>query len=238
MNKKNIHLVLIHGFATNKTIWNKLAAQLEKDYTVRAIDLPGYGLSTPMLEQIKKPVIWVGWSLGGIIARTLAEQTPQYTQGIITLASNPKFVANDNWPCGINQDAFHALQQLFMNHSDKALTRFFTLQGQGLNRCDRNTLQILKKQMESLPLDVLLQGLKLLAHTDQREMLSKLTVPQLNLLGTDDPLVPVTLIEQLKRLSPRAQNVTMQGAGHVLLLSHVSECLTTIHQYINESIII
>jgi len=24
MDKKNIHLILIHGFATNKIIWNKL----------------------------------------------------------------------------------------------------------------------------------------------------------------------------------------------------------------------
>jgi pimeloyl-[acyl-carrier protein] methyl ester esterase len=239
MNKKNIHLVLIHGFAANKTIWYKLAKELEKTYSVQAVNLPGYGdESSDILQQTKKPVIWVGWSLGGLIARELGQQRPEYTQGIITLASNPKLIASDDWPCGINYGGFHALEKLFIRHPSAALTRFFTLQGQDLERDDRKQLLTLKKQAESVPVEILLRDLNKLGNTDQREMISKLTVPQLNIFGTEDRIVPASVAEQLKHLSPHAQNVTINGAGHVLLLSHVTECLTSIHQFINESITI
>jgi pimeloyl-[acyl-carrier protein] methyl ester esterase len=252
MNNKDIHLVLIHGFAFNKIIWAALAEQLAATYTVHVIDLPGYGehahknacdlptLCEQVLAQVRGPskFIWVGWSLGGLIARTLAQVAPQNTQGVITLASTPQFIASPNWPCGIPYDEFHKLEQLFISQPEKALTRFFMLQGQGLDRTITRQLLALKKYSESLPLDVLLRDLQLLAHSDLRKLCQQLTFPQLNILGTADRLVPIAVLEPLKHLSALAQNVTIEGAGHILLLSHVTECLTSIHQYINESIII
>ncbi|TKA28536.1 hypothetical protein B0A49_13967, partial [Cryomyces minteri] len=39
-------LLLLHGFPQTHLIWNKVASQLTKSYTVVAIDLRGYGSSS------------------------------------------------------------------------------------------------------------------------------------------------------------------------------------------------
>lgn len=248
-HKKKHHLVLLHGFAANKTIWKPCIEKLSADYTLEAIDLPGYGEHEPIkaeqlqdlvqfvLSRTKTPVIWVGWSLGGLVARMLAHQAPQYTQGIITIASNPQFVISDDWSCGIKMGPFIVLEQLFMRDPKKALLRFFTLQGQGAKKDVRERLLILKKQAESVSNQVFLRDLQILAHTDLRQITRKFSCPQLNILGAQDRIVPQTLIQCLKYLSPQAQNVTIPEAGHVLLLSHVNECVTYMKQFINESII-
>lgn len=249
MHKKDIHLVLIHGFVFNKTIWNLLDEQLAKMYTVHLIDLPGYGeqkevqahsladMAQHILNQLacaEKKFIWVGWSLGGAIARTLAQLAPDTTQGVITLAANPHFIAREDWPCAIKADAFENLKKLFINKPEKALARFLMLQG-SLNITRPS--ETFKPYYQPLAPEVLLRDLNLLENSDLRKLSGQLTVPQLNIFGSHDHLVPVTVIDQLKHLSPKAQNVTIKDAGHALLLSHVTECLTAMDQFINESII-
>lgn len=249
MNKKDIHLVLIHGFVFNKTIWHDLAEKLAQTYTVHLVDLPGYGeqkeikahsladMTNAILNQVdlaSQKFIWVGWSLGGCLARNLAQIAPQATQGVITFAANPQFVANTDWPCGIARDAFENLKNLFINKPGKALTRFLMLQA-GLNI--KRPGETFQPYYTPLAPDILLRDLSLLEHTDLRELIGQLTVPQLNIFGENDHLIPITVVDHLKCLSARAQNVTIKDAGHALLLSHVTDCLTLMDQFINESII-
>lgn len=254
MPKKNIQLVLIHGFAANKNIWGTFAEKLAQQYTVHCIDLPGYGTQTQVMaahlsdlaqhvltqvnpESSPQHFIWLGWSLGGLVAAYLAQTAPQYTQGLITLAFNPKFIADKDWPCGVRFSAFAMLEQMFKRKAEKALAQFYNLQGQGLDTLSEQQLQHFKEEVVSTPPQTLLRDLNLLATRDTRDIISELTCPWLNILGGKDPLVPISLIEQLKRLSAHAQNVTIEEAGHVMFLSHRAECLTPIHQFINESII-
>ena len=39
------HLVLLHGFMENLTIWEDMAAHLSEKFTLVKIDLPGHGLA-------------------------------------------------------------------------------------------------------------------------------------------------------------------------------------------------
>jgi pimeloyl-[acyl-carrier protein] methyl ester esterase len=241
MNKKDIHIVFIHGFIFNKTIWNNLAEKLTQDYTVHQVDLPGYSqhadikandlseVAQYVLSQVhdKKKFIWVGFSLGGLIARYLAKNYQENTLGVITLASNPKFIKNDDWNCGASYGAFHMLKNLFIRQPDKALMRFLLLQGYNIDN----------KYTESLAQEVILRDLDLLEQNDLRPLMSEITGPQLNIFAQNDRLVPISIIEKLNHLSPTAQNVTIKDAGHALLLSHTQECLTVIENFINESII-
>ncbi len=241
MNKKNIHLVFIHGFIFNKTIWKPLAEKLAQDYTVHLVNLPGYSehanikanslseVAQGVFSQInaKENFIWIGFSLGGMIAKYLAKTYSLQTLGIITLASNPKFIKSDDWTCGVNYGAFHMLKSLFIRQPNKALMRFLLLQGHEIDN----------KHAESLTQEVILRDLDLLEHDDLRSLMCELMGPQLNIFAQNDRLVPISIIEKLNHLSPYAQNVTIKDAEHALLLSHTQECLTVIENFINESII-
>ncbi len=83
-------LVLIHGVATDRTIWDRALPLLAEDRRAIAIDVPGFGASQPVgegfeLEQVaeaileglaeagvEEPFDVLGQSLGGALALTLA----------------------------------------------------------------------------------------------------------------------------------------------------------------------
>lgn len=249
MDKKNINLVLIHGFMFNKTIWNMLAEKLPSNYTLHMIDLPGYSgraqIETPSLSEIAQDVfsqiahdkkyIWVGFSLGGLIAQYLAKYFPENTLGVITIASNPKFIKSKDWECGGSYGAFYTFKNAFKRQPKMALQRFLMLQSQDIDFSSSKNLPLLQMYTESLPIEVIMRDLEILEHTDLRPLIRELKVPQLNILAENDRLVTVGVVDELKHLSPHAHSVIIKNAGHGLLLSHANECLTAIQNFINES---
>ncbi|WP_205352098.1 alpha/beta fold hydrolase, partial [Vibrio cholerae] len=73
-------LVLVHGWGMNGAVWQQTAQALSDHFRVHVVDLPGYGHSTEqhaasleeiaqaLLENAPRNAIWVGWSLGGLVA--------------------------------------------------------------------------------------------------------------------------------------------------------------------------
>jgi pimeloyl-[acyl-carrier protein] methyl ester esterase len=159
------------------------------------------------------------------------------TSGIITFAAIPKFIKNDDWPVGVSHGAFSTLKQTFSRQPKIALKRFIMLQNQNMHFTNSKNITKLLAYIETAPLEIILRDLELLEHTDLRSVVSALTIPQLNILADNDRLVPSSIDDELKRLSPQSHNVIIKNAGHAMLISHTDECLTIIENFINESII-
>ena len=68
------------------------------------------------LDLVAEVEVVIGWSLGGQLAtqlvNTFYEQTGQ-TKILITLASNPCFVTNDNWQTAMPADVFSQFKTSF-----------------------------------------------------------------------------------------------------------------------------
>src|SRR5271170_7944996 len=105
------NLVLLHGWGFNSTVWKTFLPYLENDFTVTALDLLGFGknihvdktltldlLTENVLENSPQSAVFVGWSLGGLVAMNIAIHYPERISQLITLASTPKFVADRDWP--------------------------------------------------------------------------------------------------------------------------------------------
>lgn len=100
-------VVLIHGLGLNKECWQWTTPALSDTYRVLSYDLYGHGVSvapsqTPSLSLfaaqlaglldhcgIERATI-AGFSLGGMIARRFAQDTPQKTQALVILHSPHK----------------------------------------------------------------------------------------------------------------------------------------------------
>ena len=73
-------LVLIHGWALHGGVFAPLARRLAPHFRLHLVDLPGHGLSRDPDETLDlrsvavhvaaqtPPAIWLGWSLGGLLA--------------------------------------------------------------------------------------------------------------------------------------------------------------------------
>lgn len=79
-----VPVVMLHGWAMHGGVMAPLAEALEARCTVYVVDLPGHGHSrdcgiplapsacAAAIAAATPPALWLGWSLGGLIALTAA----------------------------------------------------------------------------------------------------------------------------------------------------------------------
>ncbi|MDT9970470.1 pimeloyl-ACP methyl ester esterase BioH [Klebsiella pneumoniae] len=134
------HLVLLHGWGLNAQVWDCITPQLASHFTLHLVDLPGYGrsggfgamsleaMAQRVLEQAPPQAVWLGWSLGGLVASQVAIMRPERVQALVTVASSPCFAARDDWP-GIKPEVLAGFQQQLSDDFQRTVERFLALVG-------------------------------------------------------------------------------------------------------------
>lgn len=234
--KGNCHLVLLHGWGLNAEVWNCIRAELASHFTLHLVDLPGFGRSLGfgamshaqmaqcVLEKAPPQAIWLGWSLGGLVASQVALTHPERVLALATVASSPCFCANDEWP-GIKPDVLAGFQQQLSEDFQRTVERFLALQTMGTETA-RQDARMLKNTVLSLPVpdvDVLNGGLEILKTVDLREPLTALSVPHLRIYGYLDGLVPRKVAPLLDTLWPQSESLIIAKAAHAPFISHPVE---------------
>ena len=197
------------------------------------VDLPGYGrsggfgamsleeMAQRVLENAPERAIWLGWSLGGLVASQVALSHPDRVQALVTVASSPCFSAHDSWP-GIKPDVLSGFQQQLSEDFQRTVERFLALQTLGTESA-RQDARALKSTVLSLPMpspDVLNGGLEILKTADLRQPLTALAMPFLRLYGRLDGLVPRKIIPLLDALWPKSTSIVFDKAAHAPFISH------------------
>jgi len=75
--------------------------------------------------------VWVGWSLGGVLAQLAACRYPERVAGLVCIAAAARFVACDEWPHGMARAVFNDFAASFARDADAAAKRFLSLQTAG-----------------------------------------------------------------------------------------------------------
>ncbi|MHC9005692.1 pimeloyl-ACP methyl ester esterase BioH [Enterobacter adelaidei] len=232
----NCHLVLLHGWGLNAEVWNCINEELASHFTLHLVDLPGFGRSRdfgPMsLDEMAQQVlaaapqnaVWLGWSLGGLVASQIALTRPERVSALVTVASSPCFSAQASWP-GIKPDVLAGFQQQLSEDFQRTVERFLALQTMGTETA-RQDARALKQTVLSLPMpdvEVLNGGLEILKTVDLREPLSALTMPHLRIYGYLDGLVPRKVVPLLDSLWPESESQVIAKAAHAPFISHPAE---------------
>ena len=115
------------------------------------------------VEMARNFDVIMGWSLGGQLATILADQIQQQKQQskiLITLGSNPSFVANETWSSAMDQTSFQHFKQSFTQDAISTLKKFgyMVCQGTATTKQDFLTLQSL---IQAQNLEVLRAGLEI-----------------------------------------------------------------------------
>ena len=232
----NCHLVLLHGWGLNAKVWDCITPQLASHFTLHLVDLPGYGrsggfgamsleeMAQRVLENAPERAIWLGWSLGGLVASQVALSHPDRVQALVTVASSPCFSAHDSWP-GIKPDVLSGFQQQLSEDFQRTVERFLALQTMGTETA-RQDARALKKTVLALPMpdvEVLNGGLEILKTVDLREPLCAVEMPFLRLYGYLDGLVPRKVVPMLDALWPQSESLVFAKAAHAPFISHPAE---------------
>ena len=248
---QKIPLVLIHGWGLNSAVWQPIINNLPDEFTdvfsIITLDLPGYGINVDkelndyslanicqsIVNTIKQPAIYLGWSLGGLVATEMALSYPKQVLGLITVASSPRFTEESAEQAGGNQllwsgikptvlNAFH--QQLHID-TKKTISGFLKIQAMGSPhiRQDIKKITMLIFQHEMANKMTLDKSLELLENSDFRLRLQDITQPFLRLYGDADSLVPKAVIEQIRQLAKNSEQYIFKQASHAPFISHADD---------------
>ncbi|MBK4118153.1 pimeloyl-ACP methyl ester esterase BioH [Pluralibacter gergoviae] len=226
-------LVLLHGWGLNAQVWDCIVPLLSAQFTLHLVDLPGYGrsqgfgamtldeMAERVLAQAPARAVWLGWSLGGLVASRAALMAPERVTALVTVASSPCFSARDGWP-GIKPSVLSGFQQQLSEDFQKTVERFLALQTMGTENA-RQDARRLKSAVLSLPMpsaEALNGGLGILKTADLSAALTALRAPFLRLYGALDGLVPRKIAPLLDTQWPQSRSLIVEKAAHAPFISH------------------
>jgi pimeloyl-[acyl-carrier protein] methyl ester esterase len=178
---------------------------------------------------------WLGgWSLGGMLASELATRRGDRCCGLVTLASNPCFVARSDWPGAMPAATFEAFLAGCQADPRNTLKRFSLLCTQGADDA-RGLSRLLSAGAPAVAPESLRHGLALLARLDTRAALQAYAGPQLHLFGGQDALVPAEAAGQLLALLPDIEVGLIEQASHAFLLEDPHGIAAAIQAFLHES---
>ncbi len=240
-------LVLLHGWAMHAGIFAPLAVRLEAKFSLHLVDLPGHGRSrsagvpltldaaaTAVAAVVPERALWLGWSLGGLVALQAAATIPARVRGLAMMAASPRFVSAPDWPQGMDASVFRTFASELQRDYRGTLDRFLMLEAQGSDHV-RDELRQLRAEVFAHgepDAAVLCDGLALLESSDLRAALPGLVMPSAWVAGRRDRLVSPAAMASAAALAPRSQAHIVQSGGHAPFLSHadeVAEALLALH---------
>ncbi|WP_445180680.1 alpha/beta fold hydrolase [Pseudomonas sp. McL0111] len=184
-------------------------------------------------ERIPQDVWLGGWSLGGMLASELAARRGEHCCGLLTLASNPSFVAHEQWPSAMPTETFDAFLAGCAADPKTTLKRFSLLCAQGAQD-PRGLSRLLLTAAPTASPAALMAGLELLAQIDTRAAVQAFRGPQLHLFAGQDGLVPAEAAGELFALLPDVEIGLIEQASHAFLLEDPHGVAGAIQAFLHE----
>ena len=186
-------------------------------------------------EKAKDFDVIIGWSLGGQLATLLVDQiSKQYQQQkvLITLASNPCFVANDAWQTAMPKATFESFKQSFEQDAITTLKKFGYMVCQGVESSKADFVK-LQSLIQAQKIELLQDGLNLLENLNLVNILKNYTGYQYHIFGKQDDLVSYKVSDNLQNLDAKFLKTELISGSHGLPVFQV-ECMTDkICQFLN-----
>ncbi|GHF68875.1 alpha/beta fold hydrolase [Streptomyces thermodiastaticus] len=227
-------LVLIHGHPFDRTMWAPQLAAFAPARRVVAPDLRGYGASPvtsgitslarfaqdieELLDELKVDTfVLAGLSMGGQIAMECYRQFPQRIAGLV-LADTFAAPETDEGKRARNAMADRLLREGMRGYADEMLDRMV------LPDADPRVKEHVHRMMTATAPEGAAAALRGRAERpDYRELLTRVSVPALVVVGAEDTYTPVTDAEEMHRALPDSTLHVVEGAAHMPNLERPDE---------------
>lgn len=245
------NVVLLHGWGMHGGLWGRFNEILSRSCQTHVIDLPGFGHSKKIennftldtlseaveeyINNIKPPVVLIGWSLGGLIALNILKRKNIVLEKIVFFSTTPSFTKKPGWDCAMEQSVFNNFSNDLKDDYKKTLKRFLSLQTRGSNLA-REELRDLNNKLNERGepnIKALENGLKVLNEADLRNK-DKSEIPAMVILGDKDTLVPVEVMSEFEIMFSKLETLILEKNGHVPFISNPKLCAEKIKNFINE----
>lgn len=214
-------VVFANSLGTDLRLWDALLPHLPAGFRYVRYDKRGHGLSdlggpvsaaeladdaAALIAHIGGPVVFVGLSIGGLIAQALAARHPDLLKAVVISNSAAKLGTAESWQTRIDAVRAHGLAGI----AEAVMERWFA-------PAFRNSPAVApwRNMMIRTPEEGYVAACGALAGADQTEATRALRLPALVIAGGEDGSTPPDLVRATAALIPGAAFHIIPGTGHL-----------------------
>ena len=229
-------VVLIHGYPFNRSLWNEQVAALSNSYRVIAPDLRGFGDSdasdTATMDQMAQDVALVldhleipraaisGLSMGGYVALAFYKQFRSRVRALV-LADTRAQADTEESKTTRAQHAEKALTEGMAGIADAMLPKLLT--PDTVSKHPEVVKRVRDMMLKTKPQGAAAALHGMAGREDQTELLPKISVPTLILVGADDTITPVADSQKMHEAIAGSRLVVLEKAAHVSNLEQTEQ---------------
>lgn len=218
-------IVFANSLGTDLRVWDGVVEALPAGVRVIRYDKRGHGLTDApdgdyymgdlvadaagLLDHLGlRDVLFVGLSIGGVIAQGLAAERPDLVKGVVLSNTAPKIGTDEMWNQRIATIRAGGIASL----SEPVLERWFSKKFRTERLAD---LAGWRHMLTRTPVDGYIGCCAALAETDLRASTAGLRLPVLVIAGSEDGSTPPDLVREMAESIEGARFELIRGVGHI-----------------------
>jgi len=242
-------IVLIHGYPFNRSLWNEQVAVLSSSYRVIAPDLRGFGESDAapgtatmnvmardvalLMDHLEIPRAAIGGlSMGGYVALAFYKQFPSRVRALV-LANTRSQGDTEEGKETRAQQAERALNEGMAGIADGMLPKLLT--PETVSKRPEVVKRVRDMMLKTKPEGAAAALYGMAEREDQTQLLEKITVPALIMVGAEDAITPVADSEKMHAAIPSSRLVVIESAGHVSNFERTEQFNDALLSFLKES---
>lgn len=241
-------VVLIHGYPFNRSLWNEQVEALSSTCRILAPDLRGFGESdaaaTATMNEMAQDVAQLmdrleitqaaigGLSMGGYVALAFYKQFPSRVRALV-LADTRAQADTEESKQTREQQAKKALDEGMAGIADSMLSKLLT--PETVSKRPEVVKRVRDMMLKTKPEGAAAALRGMAERDDQTDLLPRIAVPSLILVGAEDAITPVADSEKMHQAIAGSRLVVLENAGHVSNLERTEQFNDALVGFLNES---
>lgn len=226
-------LVFANALGTDLSIWDGVLAHLPSELRVIRYDMRGHGQSScpeapyymgdlvqdaaRLMEYLgAKDAVFVGLSLGGMVAQGLAAERLDLLRAMVLSNTAAKIGTHQMWHDRVHQVRDHGVEAI----ADPTMERWFA---KGTRRARPELVADIRAMFMKSPIEGYIGCMEAIGETDLVESTARLRIPTLGIAASEDGSTPPDLVRETTDSIPGSQFHLIRRAGHMVCIEQPEE---------------
>jgi pimeloyl-ACP methyl ester carboxylesterase len=237
-------VLLIHGFCETHEIWQKLITPLSSSFRVVAVDLPGFGQSTPLkaphsiddaADALVKFIridlgltscVALGHSLGGYVTLSMVERRPELFRAFGLIHSTAYADTEER------KNARNKVIEFVETHGSGPFIRSF-IPPLFADPSNAQVQPVVDLALSTSTSTIISYAAAMCDRPDRTHVLRSFAGPILFQAGEKDSLIPLKSVEQQSLMAKKPTLSVLQGAAHMGMMEQASDSANAISAFLH-----